>query len=117
MHACDKSELVTFNVPPCCTSTRFLCNSPALRVHPNCGILHHGVNPLINKLRSPCIGTGIRKKLPSSYFNQGIVAIKTFDLGTINLEGRFSGEETNGFRGGGRRGGYGSGFGRGVVPI
>ncbi|RCN33552.1 Transthyretin-like family protein [Ancylostoma caninum] len=56
-------------------------------------------------------------ELPPSYFNQGIVALQTFDLGTINLEGRFSGEETNGFRGGGRRGGFGSGFGRGATPI
>ncbi|ETN77015.1 hypothetical protein NECAME_00541 [Necator americanus] len=30
--------------------------------------------------------------LPPSYFNQSIVAIKIFDLGTINLEARFSGE-------------------------
>ncbi|KAK6746657.1 hypothetical protein RB195_000121 [Necator americanus] len=70
-------------------------------------------------------------ELPPSYFNQGIVAIKTFDLGTINLEGRFSGEETNAFMGGGNRrgnyggrfgsgsgGGFGSGgFGGGPVPI
>ncbi|RCN33549.1 Transthyretin-like family protein [Ancylostoma caninum] len=55
-------------------------------------------------------------ELPTSYFNQGIVALKTFDLGTINLEGRFSGEQTNGFIGGGRP--FGSGFGgMGRMPI
>ncbi|KAL6738132.1 hypothetical protein Aduo_011712 [Ancylostoma duodenale] len=55
-------------------------------------------------------------ELPPSYFNQGIVALKTFDLGTINLEGRFSGEQTNGFIGGGPR--FGNGFGgMGGMPI
>ncbi|KAK6010280.1 Transthyretin-like family protein, partial [Ostertagia ostertagi] len=46
--------------------------------------------------------------LPPSYYNQGIVAIKTFDLGTINLEARYS-EESSGFNGGGRGAGFGSG--------
>ncbi|PIO74507.1 Transthyretin-like family protein [Teladorsagia circumcincta] len=46
--------------------------------------------------------------LPPSYYNQGIVAIKTFDLGTINLEARYA-EGSSGFNGVGR----GAGFGRG----
>uniref|UniRef100_A0A0K0CY00 Transthyretin-like family protein n=1 Tax=Angiostrongylus cantonensis TaxID=6313 RepID=A0A0K0CY00_ANGCA len=37
--------------------------------------------------------------LPPSYWNQGISAMRTFDLGTVNLEGIFSGEEPNRFPG------------------
>ncbi|RCN32043.1 Transthyretin-like family protein [Ancylostoma caninum] len=36
-------------------------------------------------------------ELPTSYFNQGIGEIKTFDLGIINLEGRFPCEGTSNF--------------------
>ncbi|KAL6738128.1 hypothetical protein Aduo_011709 [Ancylostoma duodenale] len=80
----------------------------------NGGMWNPGTPYGIYSLRSTIIagGHGQRQmsvELPSSYFNQGIVALKTFDLGTINLEGRFSGEQTNGFIGGGRP--FGSGMG------
>ncbi|XGW29462.1 hypothetical protein V3C99_008909 [Haemonchus contortus] len=53
--------------------------------------------------------------LPPSYYNQGPVAIKTFDLGTINLEARYSeGNEFGGVRFDGSRFGQ---FGRGPQPI
>ncbi|KAK5978460.1 hypothetical protein GCK32_015846 [Trichostrongylus colubriformis] len=61
--------------------------------------------------------------LPPSYFNQGLVVVKTFDLGTINLEARYSeeGNEFGGARGigfgrGGRLGGLGE-FGGLAQPI
>ncbi|EPB66352.1 Transthyretin-like family protein [Ancylostoma ceylanicum] len=46
-------------------------------------------------------------ELPTSYFNQGIGAVKVFDLGTINLEG------SKNFIGGGNLGGFGGGIGNG----
>lgn len=50
--------------------------------------------------------------LPPSYYNQGLIPLKTFDLGTVNLEARLSGEERNAFGGGGG-GGRNNGFGSG----
>ncbi|EPB67522.1 Transthyretin-like family protein [Ancylostoma ceylanicum] len=46
-------------------------------------------------------------ELPTSYFNQGIGAVKVFDIGTINLEG------PDNFIGGGGLGGFGGGIGNG----
>ncbi|VDK68567.1 unnamed protein product, partial [Cylicostephanus goldi] len=56
-------------------------------------------------------------ELPETYFNPGIVPIKTYDLGTINLEGRFLGEGNNDFGGNSRLGRGGNhDFGRRFNP-
>ncbi|KHJ78972.1 Transthyretin-like family protein [Oesophagostomum dentatum] len=39
-------------------------------------------------------------ELPQSYYNYGGAITRTFDIGTINLEARYSGEESNSFSGG-----------------
>ncbi|VDK62216.1 unnamed protein product, partial [Cylicostephanus goldi] len=56
--------------------------------------------PLILAINHNC--EGVRQmslQLPQSYLHQGFGAVRTFDIGTINLEARYSGEKTNGFDG------------------